>query len=459
MSAPVVISLVRALAVVLALSIACEASAQTGASAAASAVRTSSRATRVTEPTGGPPGLPYAEYLGRVGETNLGMLAGRAGVDQAEARIDVARVFPSPRLTGGLIGVDVSANGDDRAATLTSLQIDVPIELGGRLDRRVDVASADHRVASATLEASLATLRADAASRWIDALSAELVLERRRRTLEGLRRLVEVNETRFAAGAIGEISVVQSRVEAQRYQSQVLGADGEARATATALLALLGDDGAGEPVAPFSPTGDLDVPERTFDEAALYARALANRADLAAAEEVSRAALVRRALVHAQRWPELTVSLNWTHSFQNYGSFSYAQPEYDTVGVLASIELPTRLLFDGDLREAEARIDQSELEARALRLRIHVELRSALRRYEAARARLVLYEGAILDDAERVLDAARTTYERGGGSLLEVLLAERTADEVFLDYYDALAQHAHVLADIDRLTGDPTLSL
>jgi cobalt-zinc-cadmium efflux system outer membrane protein len=432
--------------------------AQTGgATTATTAVTSAAATTRVTAEDAST-AMAFSDYLALVGETNLDLFAGRAGVDQAEARIDIARVFPSPRLSGGLAAADVSGNQGNRAATLTSLQVDVPIELGGRRERRIDVAAADHARARAELEASLAQLRADAASRWIDALTAELVLGRRRRTLESLHRLVEINEMRFGAGAIGEIPVVQSRVEAQRYQGEVLGAEGEAGATATALLALLGDDGEGRPREAFSPIGELDVGVRTMSEAALVTLAMENRSDLAAAERALEGARARRALTHAQRWPDLTLSLNWTHSFQNLGSPSYMQPEYDTVGVLAAIEIPLRLLFDGDLREAEARIDEAELTARALRLRITVEIRSALRRYEAARARLELYEGRILEDAERVLDAAQRTYERGGGSLLEVLVAQRTVDEVFLDYYAALAEHARVLAEIDRLTGTPQLT-
>jgi outer membrane protein, heavy metal efflux system len=42
---------------------------------------------------------------------------------------------------------------------------------------------------------------------------------------------------------------------------------------------------------------------------------------------------------------------------------------------------------------------------------------------------------------------------RGGATLLEVLEAQRTVDDVYLAYYQALTDHAHALIAVELAAG------
>jgi outer membrane protein, heavy metal efflux system len=64
-------------------------------------------------------------------------------------------------------------------------------------------------------------------------------------------------------------------------------------------------------------------------------------------------------------------------------------------------------------------------------------------------ARLELYRGGMLKDADRVLEARLYAYQRGGASLLEVIDAQRTSAEVYLAYSQALADHARALVNLE----------
>jgi cobalt-zinc-cadmium efflux system outer membrane protein len=60
-----------------------------------------------------------------------------------------------------------------------------------------------------------------------------------------------------------------------------------------------------------------------------------------------------------------------------------------------------------------------------------------------------LFTGGVLSDADRVAEATFYSYQRGGASLLEVLDSERTVNEVYLDYYQALSEHAKALVAVE----------
>ncbi|MFO0708678.1 MAG: TolC family protein [Sandaracinus sp.] len=399
---------------------------------------------------GAPPtvtvGLTYPDYLHRVGEANLDLVAERAGVDQADARIDLARVFPSPRLSGGVSMVDVSGTS---APTMTLLQLDVPVDLSDRVGHRTALASAQAREAHAQLDATAWSLRAEAGTAWVDALYAQAVLDRTQRALATFERVIEIDRQRLEAGSIGEVQVLQSRVEAERYRGRVLEASAELDASLLVVSRMMGN---APSRAPAVVAGSLEVPAHDLDATALVELARTHRPDVQAARATAVSAHEARSLVSSERMFDLVLSVNWQHSFPSIGT-PFNTPDYDTLGVLASAELPVRLFWHGDVDQAEARIVEADTRVAAVELLVDVEIRAALARYEAARRRVELYRGTILDDAERVREAAFYAYQRGSGSLLEVLIAQRTADDVYLEYYDALATHARLLVELERVTG------
>jgi cobalt-zinc-cadmium efflux system outer membrane protein len=61
-----------------------------------------------------------------------------------------------------------------------------------------------------------------------------------------------------------------------------------------------------------------------------------------------------------------------------------------------------------------------------------------------------LYTGSLLADADRVLASTLYNFQRGGATLLEVLNAQRTVNEVYLACYDALADHARQLIAVEQ---------
>lgn len=403
-----------------------------------------------------PPSFTFGGYLSRVARSNVDLAAQRAGVSVSEAQIGIARIFPDPVLTVGLASYDVSHVGAQNNA---AVGVTIPFEWPTKRPARVAVARADREVVSAELEDFARTLRATAANAYVDALFAQRVLVRRREAFETLRAVVSANEERQRQGSIAEIVVLQARLEARRFQGEVIAAEGEVRATRFALATQMGLTATDAEALPTSLPGELSIPPRRFESAPLVSRSLAARPDLLARRRGVRAAQARLDLAHANRGVDVALSLGWLYYTQGGQGTAYQGPAYHTINAMLSVPLPVSRVLNGEVRSAEAGRAQAETQRSAAELRVAGEVRAALARYEAARDRLAQYDQAVLADSDRLLEMARYAFAQGASRLVELLSAQRTWVDTAIAYETARADHAHALIALETAVGMWDLAL
>lgn len=426
--------------------------------------------------------IAFTQYLQRVLDRNLDLAASRSDVTAAQARVQIGARLPDPVLSGGLLSFDIShpTRTEQRTDTIpgsstplcgyptgvgagagitpclnqlptvVGAAIDVPIELGNQQGGRMDVARVGVTQAGAGLEDAMRVLRGQSGSLWVEALATRLNRERLQQTLASLEALVQMNQTRVTAGSIGDVELVQSRVEAQMFRAQVLTATGEAQAALLGLAALLGAQDGGEP--DFTPRGDLDIEPVTFHLEQLVDRAMDNRPDLRRIQLDIDAAQASRRLAQAQRWGTIDVMGTWLYSVPGTDT-QYGQSDYHAIGLQIAIPIPFRLFWHGEIDEANAMEQAADARYQQARRRLEVEIRQALARYEAAGQAHALFDQSVVADAEHVLEATRYQYEHGGASLVAVLVAQRTVNDVYGAYNAALAAHAHALVDVETAAG------
>jgi len=390
--------------------------------------------------------LSFRGYLHQVQTSNLDLLAQRYSVDIARAQVMAAKVFPDPVLSGGISQVDVSGQA---APLMSTLGLTLPLELGGKRSARVDVAQREVSVAEAELDDALRKLRAEAAQAFVDALAARRVLLRKQQTLQSLQRLVAVNEKRVQTGDIGEVALMQSRVESQHYRAEVVAAEGELRALEQSLRQYLGRAAPPREQAP-QITGELSLPPREFTLDALIEHASRERPDVRARRMAMAASAARLRLAQRNRWIDVSLNVSWQRSLY---SEPFASPQYDALSAILSLPLPFSRVYRGEVAAAEGGAAQSQLGHQAAALRAEVEVQQALTRYQASVQQLAVYNTGLLADAERVHAATLYSYQRGSATLLEVLNAQRTVDDVHLSYTAALAAHAHQLIAVEQAAG------
>lgn len=390
--------------------------------------------------------LTLTEFLHRVTQENLDLAAARFQVPLAKAQVEVAKVFPDPMLTGGVAQLDVSGQS---APLMTTLGVTLPIELGGKRSGRVAVAEAEVSVAEAELFDTLRKLRAEAASAYVASLTVRLVLERKHKTLASLDRLVEVNTKRVASGEAGEVALIQSRVENQRYRGEILTAEADLEAADLELRRFLGRaaPGRGQKL---RVDGNLAIPPRLFDMETLCQAALKQRPDLLAKRRSEDSAQAKVRLARRNRWVDVSLNVSWQRSLF---SEPFASPQYDALTAQLSLPLPLSRMYRGELFSAKQGEGLAVASYQAAALRAEVEVQQALVRYKAAVQQLALYTQGVVADADRVLAAILYSYQRGGATLLEVLTAQRTVDDVHLAYFAALAEHARQLIAVEQAAG------
>jgi len=395
------------------------------------------------EEGGAAPRLEFGEYLRRVLAANPDLRAARASIDVARSQIDVAKVFPDPELTIGMSQYDVTRQGNP---TQAGAQVSVPIELGGKRHARVAVAQSALSAAGCDYEDATRTLRGLAGDAFVDALYSRLVVEQKQGALSHLRRLVAVNERRLAAGDIAQVDFLQSRVEAQQYQAEVMDAQGELHAAEVAMAQLLGPEA--EPT--FAVVGNLKSAPVALDVPQLLA-AIDKRSDVRAAASRVQGAERQITSEEAKRVVDISLGAGWLHSFA--AGRDEGLKAADFVAASMSVPLPFSLIYKGGLEAARNTHRQTQSQLQATRARAQGELRKAVAHFQAAAGRVALYDQGTLSDSLSVLEKVLYSYEHGDATLVEVLIAQRTASAVHLAYLDALADRAHALIAVGQAAG------
>jgi len=230
----------------------------------------------------------------------------------------------------------------------------------------------------------------------------------------------------------------------------VIKAQVEVRATQLALRRFLGKRAAASKV--LLPRGDLAIAAHHFQLSDLLASAQKHRPDLLEQQRALRGQASRIELASSSRVVDVVLGVGWQHNFSTNAN-AFRQPDNDTITATLAVPVPLSNVYRGGVIAAQRAQSQQRLAVDATRLRVDVEVQQALARYTAAVERNQLYRGNILRDAERVLEATLYQYKRGDASLLEVLTAQRTVDDVYLTYYEVLADHARALVAVEQTAG------
>jgi len=447
--------------------------------------------------------LSLAEFIAQVGRQNLDYAAQAFNVPIADAEVSVARLFPNPTLAWGA-GLDVSG---EHQATSYDLSLTQTILLGRKRHARSTVARDQLAAARAQLDDFLRMLRGTAATAYVDAVHAEQVYGRKRQTAADLDRLVTLNEHRVTAGDIGEIDLAQSRVDAARFHGELVSAANDVRSARLTLTGLLSPQQTDTLVAPAAPVELVslagvgpDVPITPSLLAAtpvqaqagagadtlpgglrapppsgaapgptvgvpapgaqqggpsvdsLTRLAVATRPDVVAARRLRDAAVAGVMVAHADRWSDVDISIGTSYFTRGTNTID-PTPKFSSLNIGLSLPVPFSNFTHGELAAARYTAKQADKTVQSTEWKAAIDVHQAWSAYQAAVAQLAQYTGGVLLDAERVRRAKLYSYQHGSASLLDVLTAEQTANDVYLASYDAQQQYAHALIGLGQATG------
>jgi outer membrane protein, heavy metal efflux system len=123
------------------------------------------------------------------------------------------------------------------------------------------------------------------------------------------------------------------------------------------------------------------------------------------------------------------------------------------LGFFFSTPLPILNRNQGEIARAGAERDQASQLVAARRAQVIADVRSAHHDYTVTRELVAGIERDLLVPAGRVRDISSYTYQAGGGTLLELLDAQRAFNETMQTYVDAQANLRRAIARLNAAAG------
>jgi cobalt-zinc-cadmium efflux system outer membrane protein len=377
-------------------------------------------------------------------ERNWDLLAAKSGVDTAEAQLLTAKEFPNPTANwntykigrdeaGTSLGNGVLDRSYDTIAAVNQL-----IEIGGKRRDRQAAARAGVLGAKARFLDARRTLDQGVTKAYVAALLADENDRVLRESAGYMRHEQEIAEERFKAGDLADSDLKQIQVAAEQYVLQEKAAEVAAVQARTAVEILLGIN---EPGGHWQASDSLEqvssaaLPETNAPTNALRPDVLAAKTDLRSAEENLK-------LAKAMRIPDPTFSLGYEHEPPGGG------PPVDTLNIGMSFPLPIWNLNKGAIDAARAGVEQSRLAFAKLRAQMAGDLINAEAAYDEASSRLKRYREQIAPQSASARDSVIFKFNKGGATLVDLLEAERTDNDVRLAQAQAMADTASTTADL-----------
>ena len=350
----------------------------------------------------------------------------------------------------GLAGIDVAAerlNPEiayeiEKETPRQSIGFALPLELGGKRGRRIDLAKATVAVREAEIE----RLKLDIRSRVRRAYYA-LVAANRRAELAGdvrgiATRARDAAQARFESGDIPRLEVLQTELALAESENEVSAASGDMRAASSELNALLAE-----------PPDREFVPTETLSGASLpslaqaQVKAAAANTELAVLDRQLDEQTARRNLARTLKTPDLTAGATLTYDAEPEFAFGYRATFGVTVPLLATHKAAV-IVEDAELARLKA-------EREATLADLNGQVAAALARATAAREQTIRSERESLPRAEEIERMAQDSYNSGQTGLVALLQALQFTRDVRRRHLDASLAFQNALADLERAIGAP----
>lgn len=396
-------------------------------------------------------GASSNDLVRRALASNAELAAARLDIERARARLSQAGLRPNPTLdfeqtTGRFTG----AAGESEV----SVGLAVPVELGGKRRRRIELARAEFEAAGAEVADRERRLANEVRASYAEALASIRELG----TLEELNN-IDLQTTRFIQARVNEgetapIELNQLRVEVERLRSRRALVEGRLQASLLRLKSLTGVP-ANELVRLREDIASPGLaPPPTSVEAATDI-ALRSRPDLKLARlnvEVAQAGL---RLARSYAVPDITA----------FTKYSQGRSVFDDtpVGVLTdrdklvtfgvSVGIPIFNRNQGAKAEATAAITQAERRLEFVEAIVRSEVQSAFARYEAARVAVSTFEQGVIPRSTENIRTIRAAYQIGAFSITDLLVEQRRLVDAQREFTEALAEQYRALADIQAAIG------
>ncbi|GAB7002405.1 hypothetical protein JCM18382A_71730 [Bradyrhizobium sp. 17-4] len=379
------------------------------------------------------PGATAESVVAVAKRLNPTVAAAALEFDAAVHKIGTAGVLADPTLI--LEAWDVNRQGVGQRR----IGIDQELKLWGKygLERNVATADADAakfqgRATVTELIAQVITAHGEYNAAY-EAVGVATEIKRRYDETLGLLR------SRYGTTSVDRQDVIKAEIEAATADGDVVRRQGEQKAAAARLNALIGRPSLA-PLAP--PTGFRAIKAISLAQVQALARSANPMLALAGAQ--SNSAAQTKSLTDLNYYPDVTLGAKYV---QRPGT-------EDTGEFMLGVKLPLHYeVKDAEQRAAGARLGAAQARSEALRLRVDGQIADAWFSVDALRKVVQIYASRQLPPARSSLDNARNGFQAGTSDLSSVFEAERRLRAVQLDLLKLKVELQTKYAEMERLAG------
>jgi cobalt-zinc-cadmium efflux system outer membrane protein len=380
-----------------------------------------------------PARLTLQQALELAEKQNLDLAAARRRRDVSLAGVRIARQIPNPT-------VNFTALRDSPHEGLFFGQ---PIELGGKRGHRMEVAHQEGRLTEVEISALSRQVRRETRLAYYRLAFARAESDRLAQVLGLARRLKQIAQERFEAGAVPQLEVIQGELEVSRAEAEYKIAAQVEKVALSELNALLNEPSG----TPWELAEALAELPPSYSIADLVQRANATNATLEHLAQEQKVEQSRRALLKAQRVPNLELEL---------GTDFNSPPDF-RVGPRSQIGLTIPLFTRnrGEIAQSLANERVLEGEAEATRRSMAGRVESAFLGLNAQQTRVEIYRQTVLPTARQLERMSEESYRAGKSSLLVVIEAQRNVREAERGYLEGLLGAHNAFAVLEETVGAP----
>ena len=375
--------------------------------------------------------LTYEQALALATTRNLNLSAARRQRAIREAAIRTARQAPNPGLA-----VEVTRDTPHQVFTF-----DLPVELGGKRARRIDLATEELTLADVDLQTELRAVRRDLRQAFYSLIASDERVRLDESVLDIARRVRDAAQGRFDAGASPRLEVLQADLGVTRAETDLELARGTRAAAQAGLNGVLNLP----PQQTLAVAGSLSEHLAAISYEQALALAISSNTDLLSLDRQIAVEERRVQMLRAERTPTPVFSVSAL--FNNPPDFNAAP----AAGV--SLEIPLFSRNQGPIAASIATTAQLRAKREATRRSVENAVYGTIARIDAARRQLDAYQGRLVPTATDLETLAEESYRAGRTSVLGVLDAQRSLRDLTREALQAALDLQLSLADLEELLG------
>jgi outer membrane protein len=363
-----------------------------------------------------------------------------------------------PSLNGALTAVEANDGSRISSGSLTASRLLVHAGVGVQVSQRItDFGRTPNLVASAKLQEKARQADVEASRDdivlatdqvFFSALEAQATLKVAYETVDARQAVVDRVGALTSSKLKSDLDLSFAQVSLSQAKLLQLDARNNLDAAMAALSAVLGYENQMN----FQLVDDPDsLPALPPDANALIEQAIQNRPDLRSLKFQGEAAQKFSKAQHEQLFPTID-------ALGVFGETPVGSPEYFTtnwygaVGGNVSVPILNGFRFTAQASEASSQAQAASQQTRALREQIARDVRTAWLNANTALQRVTV-TGELVKEANTALDLAKTRYDLGLSSIVELSQAELQQTQAAIDNANARSQYDFAIATINFQTG------